>query len=89
MNCFKRFYYIKIRWSFNRVVAQSNQMLKIPLVGVDKHELVTLELTEKLFGIDLAIHMDVQSNPGPCSIEICSKFSCAKPSSRKVNTACL
>lgn len=84
MNCFEQFYYIKIRWSFNRVVAQSNQMLKIPLVGVDKHGLITLELTQKLFWIDLTIHMDVQSNPGPCS-----KFSCAKPSLRNVNTASL
>ena len=28
LRSFERFYYIKIRWSFNRVVAQSNQMLK-------------------------------------------------------------
>ena len=88
MNRFERFDYIKIRWSFNRVVAQSNQMFKIPLAGVDKHRLVTLELTQKLFGLIL-LSMDVQSNPGPCSVENCSKFSCAKATSRNVNTACL
>ena len=62
LRSFERFYYIKIRWSFNRVVAQSNQMLKTPLVRVDKHGLVTLELPRKLFWIDVTIHIDVQSS---------------------------
>ena len=88
LRSFERLYYISIRWSFNRVMVQSNQMLKTPLVRVDKHGLVTLELPRKLFWIALTTHMDVQSNPGPCSIENCSKFSCLMSSLRNVNTVC-
>ena len=67
-------------------MAQSNQTLKIALVRVNKHGQVTLELPRKLFWMDLTIHMDVQSNPGPQSIENCSKFSCVMSSLRNVNT---
>ena len=86
LRSFERFYYIKIRWSSNRAVAQSNQTLEIALVRVNKHGQVTLELPRKLFWMDLTIHMDVQSNPGPQSIENCSKFSCVMSSLRNVNT---
>ena len=46
LQSFEQFCYIKIRWSLNRVVARSNQKLKTPLVRVDKHGLVTMELPQ-------------------------------------------
>ena len=88
LGSFERFHHIKIRWSFNRVMTQSNRMLRTPLIrGNIKHGLVTLELPRKLFWSDVTIHMDEQSNPGPCSIENCSKFSRVMSSLRNVNTA--
>ena len=88
LRSFGQIYYIKFRWSFKHVAAQSNKMLNAPLVRVNKHGLVTLELPRKLFWTDLTIHMDVQSNLGPCQFVKCSKFNCVISSLRNSDTAC-
>ena len=61
---FKLFYF-NSQLVFKQVNASSNTELKFSASRVSKHGTVILSLPYKLFYMDLTIHMDIQSNPGP------------------------
>jgi hypothetical protein len=70
-NDFGLVYYLTLRIEFKRDGASSHKNISFPITKTAKHGVVTLALPDKLCWIDLTIHMDIHSNPGP---EISDKF---------------
>ena len=57
--------YLTSRIEFKRDKASSHKNISSPTSKTTKHDVVPLAVPDKLYWIDLTVHMDIQSNPRP------------------------
>ena len=68
-NDFGRIYHVTLIIQLQRVSAQSARNIVSPVFKTTKLSSVSLALPDKLYWIDLTVHMGIQRNPGPVSSE--------------------